>query len=79
MDFAYQGSGGLGKMFKKALTGEGVPLMRVSGRGDVFLADGASEIHVLTLDNESITVNGRNVLAFDPALKWDIRRVEGVR
>lgn len=78
MDFAYQGSGGLGKMFKKALTGEGVPLMRVSGRGDVFLADGASEIHVLTLDNESITVNGRNVLAFDPALKWDIRRVEGV-
>ena len=78
VDFAYQGAGGLGKMFKKALTGEGVPLMRVSGNGDVFLADDASEIHVLALDNESITVNGRNVLAFDPTLQWDIRRLEGV-
>lgn len=77
VDFAYQGAGGLGKMFKKALTGEGVPLMRVTGRGDVFLAEGASEIHVLSLDNESITVNGRNVLAFDPTLQWDIRRLEG--
>lgn len=77
VDFAYQGAGGLGKMFKKALTGEGVPLMRVSGKGDVFLADDASEIHILTLDNESITVNGRNVLAFDPTLQWDIRRLEG--
>lgn len=78
VNFAYEGAGGLGKMFKKALTGEGVPLMRVSGKGDVFLADDASEIHVLTLENESITVNGRNVLAFDPTLQWDIRRVEGV-
>ncbi|MEP6462420.1 MAG: AIM24 family protein [Frankiaceae bacterium] len=78
VDFAYSGAGGLGKMFKKALTGEGVPLMRVSGKGDVFLADNASEIHVLTLENESITVNGRNVLAFDPTLQWDIRRLEGV-
>lgn len=78
VDFAYQGAGGIGKMFKKALTGEGVPLMRVSGKGDVFFADDASEIHVLTLDNESITVNGRNVLAFDPTLQWDIRRLEGV-
>jgi uncharacterized protein (AIM24 family) len=77
VDFAYSGAGGLGKMFKKALTGEGVPLMRVSGKGDVFLADDASEIHVLTLENESITVNGRNVLAFDPTLQWDIRRLEG--
>ena len=77
IDFAYQGSGGMGKLFKKVLTGEGVPLMRVSGRGDVFLAHDASEVHVLTLANESITVNGRNVLAFDTTLQWDIHRVEG--
>lgn len=78
VDFSYQGAGGIGKMFKKALTGEGVPLMRVAGKGDVFLADDASEIHLLTLENESITVNGRNVLAFDATLQWDIRRLEGV-
>ncbi|WP_220458006.1 MULTISPECIES: AIM24 family protein [unclassified Actinotalea] len=77
MDFAYQGAGGVGKLLKKAFTGEGVPLMRVTGRGDLFLADDASEIHVLTLEGDSVTVNGRNVLAFDPTLQWDIRRVEG--
>lgn len=77
MDFAYQGSGGIGKFLKKAVTGEGVPLMRVTGQGDLFLADDASEIHVLTLEGDSVTVNGRNVLAFDPGLTWDIRRVEG--
>ncbi|MDQ1620047.1 MAG: hypothetical protein QOE19_2616 [Actinomycetota bacterium] len=77
MDFAYQGAGGVGKFLKKALTGEGVPLMRVSGRGDVFLAEDASEIHLITLEGDSVTVNGRNVLAFDSTLEWDIRRVEG--
>lgn len=77
MDFAYQGAGGVGKLLKKAFTGEGVPLMRVTGRGDLFLAEDASEIHLITLEGDSVTVNGRNVLAFDPSLQWDIRRVEG--
>jgi uncharacterized protein (AIM24 family) len=77
MDFAYQGSGGVGRFLKKALTGEGLPLMRVTGRGDLFLADDANEVHLITLEGDAITVNGRNVLAFDSALEWDIRRVEG--
>ena len=78
VDFAYEGAGGMGKFLKKALTGEGVPLMRVSGRGDVFFADDASEIHIVTLDGtDALTVNGPNVLAFDPTLTWDIKRVEG--
>jgi uncharacterized protein (AIM24 family) len=63
MDFAYQGSGGVGKFLKKALTGEGVPLMKVTGRGDLFLAEDANEIHLITLEGDSVTVNGRNVLA----------------
>ena len=29
------------------------------------------------LDGDSVTVNGANVLAFEPGLSWDIRRVEG--
>ena len=41
VDFAHQGSGGMGKFLKKALTGEWMPLMKVTGRGDVFLADKA--------------------------------------
>ena len=31
VDFAYQGAGGMGKLFKKAFTGEGMALMKVSG------------------------------------------------
>jgi len=77
VDFAYQGSGGMGKFLKKAFTGEGVPLMKVSGQGDVFFADDAMEIHLVNLENDSLTVNGSNVLAFDSALAWDIKRVEG--
>ncbi len=67
----------MGKFLKKAITGEGMPLMKVTGRGDVFFADDASEIHLVTLDNDSLTVNGSNVLAFDSSLTWDIKRVEG--
>ena len=68
VDFSYEGSGGVGKMFKKAFTGEGMSLMRVSGAGDVFLASNADEIHLLWLEGESVTVNGPNVLAFESGL-----------
>jgi uncharacterized protein (AIM24 family) len=78
VEFAYEGAGGVGRFLKKALTGEGVPLMRCRGTGDVFLAQDANELHVLELDGDAgVTVNGANVLAFEPGLTWDIRRVEG--
>ncbi len=77
VDFDYQGSGSLGRMFKKAFTGEGMSLMKVSGSGDVFLAQDADQIFILELENESITVNGKSVLAFESGLTWDINRVEG--
>jgi uncharacterized protein (AIM24 family) len=44
----------------------------------VFLADLAQDIQLLKLENESITVNGTNLLAFDADIDWDIKRVEGV-
>ncbi|MHA7135202.1 AIM24 family protein [Oerskovia turbata] len=77
VDFAYQGAGGVAKMFKKAFTGEGMSLMKVSGSGDVFLAQDADQVFVLHLEGESVTVNGANVLAFESTLTWDINRVEG--
>ncbi len=75
--FEHAGSGGLGRMLKKAMTGEGVQLMKVTGRGEVFLADEAQDIHLIYLENDMITVNGPNLLAFDTGIEWDIRRVEG--
>jgi len=77
MEFDYLGSGGVGKFLKKAMTGEGTPLMKVKGTGDVFLADLARNVHVIDLEGDSLTVNGRNVLAFDSTISWDIGRVQG--
>ncbi|MFI7440546.1 AIM24 family protein [Nonomuraea indica] len=76
MDFNYEG-GGVGRMFKKMVTGEGAPLMRVTGQGRLFLADNADDIHLFYLENEALTVNGRNLLAMDAHLTWDIQRVQG--
>lgn len=76
VNFAYQG-GGAAKFLKKALTGEGLSLMRVEGQGDVFLADLAHEVHILNLTNSGISVNGKNVLAFSASLEWNIERVKG--
>jgi uncharacterized protein (AIM24 family) len=77
VDFNYQGSGSVAKFLKKAVTGEGVPLMRCSGQGDLFLAKDADEVFVVTLEDESIVVSGQNILAFESSLTWDIKRVEG--
>ena len=64
-------------MLKKAVSGEGTTLMKMTGTGEVFLADTAQDIHLLYLENDAITVNGANLLAFDAGIDWDIKRVEG--
>jgi uncharacterized protein (AIM24 family) len=77
VSFEHAGSGGLGRMMKKAMTGEGTTLMKMSGSGEVFLADTAQDIHLIYLENDFITVNGPNLLAFDADIDWDIKRVSG--
>src|SRR6266545_8405656 len=52
--------------------------MKISGTDEAFLADLAQEIQLLKLEDEAITVNGTNLLAFDADIDWDIKRVEGV-
>ncbi|GGK68071.1 AIM24 family protein [Ornithinimicrobium pekingense] len=73
--FANRGSGGLDKLLKTKLTGEGVPIMQATGSGELFLADDAADVQVLYLDNDMISVNGANVLAFSASIEWDIHRV----
>jgi uncharacterized protein (AIM24 family) len=75
--FEHAGSGGLGRMLKKAVTGEGQSLMKMTGQGEVFLADSAQDIHLIYLEGEKITVNGPNLLAFDAGIDWDIERLHG--
>jgi uncharacterized protein (AIM24 family) len=75
--FEHAGSGGLGRLVKKAVTGEGTRLMKMEGSGEVFLADQAQDVHLIKLENDQITCNGANVLAFDAGIDWDIKKVEG--
>ena len=75
--FEHAGSGGLGRMLKKAVSGEGTQLMKMSGSGEVFLAHQAQDVHLIYLENDLITVNGPNLLAFDSGIDWDIHRVQG--
>lgn len=78
MEFAALGSGGIAGFLKQKLTGEGIPLMRVAGQGDLFLGDLASDVFLIDIEpGDGLTINGRNVLAFEPTLQWDIRRVQG--
>ncbi len=77
VSFEHAGSGGLGRMLKKAVTGEGQSLMKMTGSGEVFLADTAQDIHLIYLENDKITVNGPNLLAFDSGIDWDIERMQG--
>ncbi|NTW88439.1 MAG: AIM24 family protein [Desulfobulbaceae bacterium] len=72
---------GLGKMLKKMATGEGTNLMKVEGQGRVYLAEKGKKVQVLSLGNETIFVNGNDLLAFEDVVKWDItmmRRMAGL-
>ena len=77
VSFEHAGSGGMSRLIKKAVTGEGTQLMKMSGTGAVFLGDQAQDIHLIKLENDAITCNGANVLAFDAGIDWDIKKVEG--
>jgi uncharacterized protein (AIM24 family) len=75
--FDHERAGSVGKLLKKMVTSEDMPLMRVSGQGEVFFANEAGYVYLIDLDGDGISVNGRNLLAFDAAMQWDINRVKG--
>ncbi|MFF7401043.1 AIM24 family protein [Streptomyces murinus] len=69
---------GVGGMLKRAVTGEGLPLMAVRGRGEVWLAHEAQNCFVVEMEpGDRFTVGGRHVLCFDPSLSYEIRTVKG--
>lgn len=80
ISFNHEGSGSVGKLLKKMLTNEDLPLMRVTGNGEVFFAVDAGFVHLIDLGGEGdgLSVNSRNLIAFDADLDWDIKRVQGV-
>jgi len=69
---------GIGKFFKKAVTGEGARLTKAEGAGKLYLADQGKKIQILNLQNESIYVSGNDILAFEPQIDWDIKMMKRV-
>lgn len=69
---------GLGKMLKKAVTGEGARLTKATGRGRLYLADEGKTIQILNLQDDAIYVNGNDLLAFEPTIEWDIKMMRKV-
>jgi len=60
----------------RAMTGEGLDLMRCSGQGTVYLANLAQHVHVVDVDQEGLTVDGSYVLALDSYLHWEVISVD---
>lgn len=65
--------GGITGFVKDAVTGEGTPVMEAKGNGHLYVADQGKEIQKLSLnEDESISVNGNDVLAFESRIDYEI-------
>jgi uncharacterized protein (AIM24 family) len=72
---------GLGNLLKKAISGEGMQLMKMEGQGRVYLADAGKKVTLLKLQGEAIFVNGNDVLAIEDGIESKItmmRKVSGM-
>ncbi|WP_435101875.1 AIM24 family protein [Halarchaeum sp. P4] len=65
--------GGVMGFIKEKASSEGTPVMEVSGDGHLYLADQGKEVQLLSLDeDEAISVNGPDVLAFEASVSYEI-------
>ena len=71
-------SKGLGNILKKAVSGEGTSMMKTEGTGRVYAADYGKRIRLLHLENESINVNGNDVLAHEETIMSNIKMMKSV-
>ncbi len=77
VDFEHQGSKDIASWLTKKVTGEDLPLMRMAGTGEVFLANMGGDVHIITLENDAISINGANILAYTDGLQSDITFMRG--
>ncbi|EMA64728.1 AIM24 family protein [Halorubrum lipolyticum] len=71
--------GGIKGFLKEATTGEGTPIMSIEGQGHAYLADDGKKVQVVELGaDDSITVNGEDVLAFQSSLSYEISTIDSL-
>ncbi len=64
---------GVGNFVKNLITQEKGSLVKAEGKGKVYIADSGKKISILNMQNESLIVDGNNLLAFEPSLKWETK------
>lgn len=69
---------GLGNLLKKMVSAEGCRLTKAEGQGKVYLADYGKKITILQLQNQSICVNGNDILAFESSIRNEIKLVKRI-
>jgi uncharacterized protein (AIM24 family) len=69
---------GLGKMLKRAVSGEGARLTKAEGTGQLYLADEGKKVSILELKGDTVFVNGNDILAFESGIEWDIKLMRKV-
>ncbi len=69
---------GVGNLLKKAVSGEGAKLTKAEGQGVLYLADSGKKISILDLQDESIYVNGNDLLGFAGDVRWEIKMMRKV-
>ncbi|SFR65834.1 Uncharacterized conserved protein, AIM24 family [Halogeometricum rufum] len=71
--------GGLTGFIKEAVSSEGTPIMEAEGNGNLYVADQGKKVQILDLDaDESISVNGDDVLAFESGVDYEINTIGGL-
>jgi uncharacterized protein (AIM24 family) len=63
---------GLGNLLKKAVSGEGASLAKAEGQGKLYVADGGKRLTILSLQGESVCVNGNDLVVMESSLSKEI-------
>ena len=69
---------GVGKLLKRAVSGEGAKLTKATGKGQLYLADSGKKVSILNLKGETLFVNGNDLLAFQDGVEWDIKLIRKI-
>lgn len=71
--------GGITGFVKEAVSSEGTPIMEAEGSGHLYVAEQEKKIQLLELAaDDSISVNGNDILAFESRVDYEINTVGGL-